>query len=77
VELGVDERTVTRWRHWWRVTLPASARWRSARSDLMPPPDESGLPSSLLASFDVPWRPPAGPGAAIDVLRLLAKHPSS
>jgi transposase InsO family protein len=74
VELGVDERTVSRWRHWWRVLLPASARWRSARADLMPPPAESDLPQSLLSCFDLPTRSRDGPGAAVDALRLLAQH---
>jgi hypothetical protein len=76
VELGVDERTITRWRSWWRSTLPTSPRWQSLRADVMPPPAVDELPGSVLRSFDLPTRTRAGPGAAIDVLRLLAKHPS-
>jgi hypothetical protein len=76
VELGVDERTVTRWRSWWRSAFPTSPRWRSLRADLMPPPSESDLPGSLLAWCDLRPRSRAGPGAAVEVLRLLAQHAS-
>jgi hypothetical protein len=49
--LGVSERTLQRWRHWWRSTLPDTPWWREARSQFVPPPQSQGLPSSLLARF--------------------------
>lgn len=76
VELGVDERTLRRWRRWWQRVLPMLPRWKALRADVMPPPDETALPLSLLSYFDVAPRSRAGPGAAVDVLRLLAQHPS-
>ena len=48
---GVSERTVERWRCWWRCTLPATPWWRVARSRFVPPPQSQGLPSSLLSRF--------------------------
>ena len=49
--LGVSERTLQRWRHWWRSTLPDTPWWREARSQFVPPPQSSELPSALLARF--------------------------
>ncbi len=49
--LGVSERTLQRWRHWWRSTLPGTPWWREARSQFVPQPPSQGLPSSLLARF--------------------------
>jgi hypothetical protein len=51
--LGVSERTLARWRHWWRCTLPATPWWHVARSRFVPPPHSQALPSSLLARFGV------------------------
>lgn len=52
--LGVSERTLERWRRWWRSTLPATPWWRAARARFVPPPEEPALPASLLACFGVP-----------------------
>jgi len=52
--LGVSERTLERWRRWWRSTLPATAWWCAARARLVPPPEAQALPASLLARFGVP-----------------------
>ena len=49
--LNVSRRTLRRWRRWWQDELPASAFWTGLRGLLMPPPDTSSLPSSLLAQF--------------------------
>lgn len=49
--VGVDRRTVERWRQWWRESLPATAFWRLTKARLMPPVEESGLPRSLLERF--------------------------
>ena len=52
--LRVSERTLERWRHWWRSTLPATPWWRAARARFVPPPQEARLPASLLTRFGVP-----------------------
>jgi hypothetical protein len=66
--LGVSERTLERWRRWWRSTLPATPWWCAARARFEPPPEERALPASLLARFGVP----ATPEALIAALRFLA-----
>jgi hypothetical protein len=49
--IGVSVRTLQRWRAWWLRTFPQTAFWKSARAQLMPPPDEARLPASLLERF--------------------------
>jgi hypothetical protein len=51
-QLGVDRRTLYRWRRWWQAALPRSDWWRLARSQFVPPLDESCLPAALLERFD-------------------------
>jgi hypothetical protein len=46
--LGVNVRTLKRWRVWWRETFVASAFWRGARGRFMPPVASETLPASLL-----------------------------
>lgn len=58
-ELGVDRRTLERWRTWWREVFPR------VRSCFSPPIDGSG-PHSLVV------RVTSGLHALIDVLRVLA-----
>jgi hypothetical protein len=48
---GVDRRTLARWRQWWLEQVVRSAFWKEARVHLMPPPDATHLPGSLLQSF--------------------------
>lgn len=43
--------TLTRWRRWWRETLPATAFWHAVRDRLLPPVALDELPQSLLARF--------------------------
>lgn len=50
--LGVDRRTLYRWRRWWQESLPRSSWWRTARTAFMPPLDEAGLPAVLLARYE-------------------------
>ena len=72
--LGVSERTLERWRRWWRSTLPATPWWRAARARFVPPPEARALPASLLARFGVPTscrgphRGAAVPGAVFAVV---------
>jgi hypothetical protein len=49
--LGVSERTLRRWRSWWRAALPRTAFWREARAGFVPPIDVGELPGSLVARF--------------------------
>ena len=49
--LGVNVRTLKRWRVWWRETFVTSAFWRGARSRFMPPVMIETLPASLLERF--------------------------
>lgn len=50
--LGVDRRTVRRWRRWWRKSLVRSPWWRVARARFVPPLDERQLPNGLLERFE-------------------------
>ena len=46
--LGVDRRTLRRWRTWWREGFPKTGFWRTARAGFVPPVDAAALPGSLL-----------------------------
>lgn len=50
-ELGVDRRTVRRWRRWWQEAFRRSPWWRLAKGGLVPPVEEGDLPGSLLERF--------------------------
>ena len=49
--LGVDRRTVQRWRQWWLTSFTTTPFWRAAQALLSPPADASRLPGSLLERF--------------------------
>jgi hypothetical protein len=49
--IGVDRRTVERWRRWWREGFTATSFWQSARATLMPPVDQDRLPAALIERF--------------------------
>ncbi len=49
--LGADRRTLQRWRKWWTEGVGSSRCFEVGRADFMPPPDEGGLPKSLLECF--------------------------
>lgn len=49
--IGVDRRTVERWRGWWRESFTAMPFWQNARAAFMPPVDENRIPSALLERF--------------------------
>jgi hypothetical protein len=49
--VGVDRRTVERWRDWWRTSFTASPVWRIGRAAFMPPVDGDRLPASLIERF--------------------------
>ena len=55
-ELGIDIRTLQRWRAWWRETFLESGFWRGAKGRLMPPVDEKRMPLSLVEAFGAKHR---------------------
>jgi len=50
-ELGVDRRTVRRWRQWWHEQFVRLAWWKAKKGRFIPPVSEQALPSSLLERF--------------------------
>jgi hypothetical protein len=74
-QLGVDRRTLERWRQWWLEEFAPGRLWRVARARLLPPVEEARLPWSLwerfcadaeepllgLLRFLVPWSTRAAP----------------
>lgn len=50
-ELGVDRRTLRRWRRWWREQFVHSPLWRIERGRFSPAPAHERLPGSLLERF--------------------------
>jgi hypothetical protein len=55
--VGVDRRTVTRWRSWWLAGFTTTPFWRAASAGLMPPVDAGRLPAALLERFAVGLQP--------------------
>ena len=64
--LGVDRRTLERWRSWWLEQFAPSGAWRVARARLLPPVNEAALPWSLWARFSG-----AGDEPLLGLLRFL------
>ena len=50
--LGIDKRTLQRWRRWWRETFVETSLWRKMRTRLPEPPKI--LPLSLVEIFIEP-----------------------
>ena len=49
--LGIDRRTLDRWRQWWLAAFVKSSFWKGARARFMPPLCEPMLPWSLCEIF--------------------------
>jgi len=49
--LGIDRRTVERWREWWLNTFERSVFWKAKRAQFSPPLDKDILPWSLWKVF--------------------------
>jgi hypothetical protein len=49
--LGVDARTLARWRQWWRGTFAESPWWQAMRGRFAPPVPTSTLPGALVRRF--------------------------
>jgi hypothetical protein len=60
--LGVDRRTVERWRQWWLEAFVRGSFWRAARARFVPPVCEVTPPWSLCRRFD----------CLVEVLKFLA-----
>lgn len=54
--LGIDRRTLERWRQWWLETFVQSSFWRLARARFMPLVCEKTLPLSLGRAFQLDRR---------------------
>jgi hypothetical protein len=65
--LGIDRRTLERWRQWWLGTFVNSSFWRAARARFLPPLCPATMPLSLCLSFAVQRR-----DRLLDLLRFLA-----
>jgi len=65
--LGVDRRTLERWRQWWLDVFVQSCFWREARARFMPPLCHKTMPWSLCVSFEVERR-----DRLLDLLKFLA-----
>jgi len=50
-QLRLSERTVLRWRQWWREVFPDTPWWRTARGRFVPALDVAQLPGALLERF--------------------------
>jgi len=51
--LGIDGRTLERWRTWWLATFVESRFWKEARAQFMPVPCQKTLPWSLCEAFGI------------------------
>ena len=65
--LGVDRRTLERWRQWWLGIFVDSSFWREARARFLPLLCQKTLPLSLCVSFEVERR-----DRLLDLLKFLA-----
>lgn len=50
-ELGMDERTLKRWRRWWQDRFVPGGFWKGARAQFMPAVNETVVPLSLVDAF--------------------------
>jgi hypothetical protein len=65
--LGIDRRTLQRWRQWWLGLFVESSFWKEVRARFMPPLCQKTLPLPLCVSFEVERR-----DRLLDLLRFLA-----
>jgi hypothetical protein len=64
--LGIDRRTLERWRQWWLGGFVESSFWQEARARFMPPLCLKTMPLSLCESFEVKRR-----DRLLDLLKFL------
>ncbi len=65
--IGIDRRTLVRWRRWWTTMFATSRFWTSLRGRLASAVDEAALPTSLMARLTA-----IAEDAVFGLLRLLA-----
>jgi len=65
--LGLDRRTLERWREWWLETFAQSSFWKAARARFLPLICEKTLPGSLGQAFGVERR-----DRLLDLLQFLS-----
>ena len=65
--LGIDARTLERWRRWWLKTFVRTGFWKGAKGRFMPPVDEKRIPLSLVEAFGAQHR-----GGLVKLLEFLA-----
>jgi hypothetical protein len=65
--LGIDRRTLDRWRRWWLETLVQTSFWKAARARFMPLICEKTLPLSLCEAFGIERRE-----RLLDLLKFLS-----
>lgn len=65
--LGIDRRTLQRWRQWWLVLFVESSFWREARARFMPSLCPKTMPLSLCVSFGIERR-----DRLLELLKFLA-----
>jgi hypothetical protein len=65
--LGIDRRTLKRWRQWWLGLFVESSFWKEVRARFMPPLCQKTLPLPLCVSFEVERR-----DRLLDLLLFLA-----
>lgn len=65
--LGIDRRTLERWRQWWLESFVQSPYWRWARAAFMPSLCEQSLPLNLVRAFGVD-----GPRQLLNLLKFLS-----
>lgn len=65
--LGIDRRTLERWRQWWSGLFVESSFWREARARFLPPLGHQLMPLSLCVRFEVERR-----DRLLDLLKFLA-----
>ena len=65
--IGIDRRTLVRWRRWWTTMFATSRFWTSLRGRLSTAVEEAALPTSLMARLTA-----TSDNAMLALLRLLA-----
>jgi hypothetical protein len=65
--LGIDRRTLERWRSWWLKVFVKTPFWKAARARFMPSICEASLPLSLCEDFKIDRR-----DRLLDLLKFIS-----
>jgi hypothetical protein len=65
--LGIDRRTLERWKTWWQEIFALSEFWKAVRARFAPPICNQTLPLSLCEAFDIERR-----DRLLELLKFLA-----